>query len=1770
LSSPEGFHMNIFEFRNKLIEDYVSYVKSFIHISDEKIRNHVEDELEKKQVLSPEPLIQLNPLFEDGASVDELVRHGVLHRDCAHIFRRDKKGDEPGLPLHLYKHQEDAIGEARKGHSYVLTTGTGSGKSLTYIIPIVDQILRAGTHGRGIQAIIVYPMNALVNSQAKALENYLPIGNSLVSFEQYTGQETKAEKASIIDNPPDILLTNYVMLELILTRRREQRLLEGCNLRFLVLDELHTYRGRQGADVALLVRRVRDRLAPEPKERLQCVGTSATLASDGPLEKQCENVAKMASNLFGTTIGAKQVIQETLTRTTSSAKEVDAWSASGDKVRLKLISPNADWYKQRLRTRIASGDYAPPQSYDDFLHDPLSTWIEDTYGVQEQEGRFIRTKPLSIHDGAKNLAAETGLSEGICRKAIQEWLVVGSHDISDPKTGKHPFAFRLHQFISKGDTIYASLEHGETRYLTLQKQTYVPRRAEETEEEYKRDRILLPLVFCRECGQEYYSVVDEGDCFVTHELNVQTRTEGRIGYLYPNVRDPWPGENTDPKERVPEDWLETKPGGETRVRRTVKAQQPTLVYVRPDGYKAEEETPGTLLCYFVPAPFRFCLHCDVSYNQRQKNDFAKLSTLSSEGRSTATTILSLAAIRLLNEANVGIDEARRMAAKMLSFTDNRQDASLQAGHFNDFVEIGLLRAGLYKAVTAAGQGGIRHEDLTMRIFHALNLPRRLYAIEPDVKYQAKEETDRAFRNVLGYRLYRDLKRGWRITSPNLEQCDLLSIDYLSLDEICEDKEIWQGCHETLSTASPETRKTVAKTLLDHMRRELAIKVDYLNLSMQESIQQQSNQRLVAPWALDENETRQEYAAILFPKKKEKEDHRGNLYLSGLSSFGAYIRRPSTFEEYTDKPKLSVDEAQEIIVQLLEGLREGGLVERVVDSREKGDPGGFQLPAATIIWKAGEGKQPPYDLIRVPRKPKVETHVNQFFLQFYQTNTQTLHEVEAREHTAQVPADQRKDREDKFRDGELPILYCSPTMELGIDIRDLNVVNMRNIPPTPANYAQRSGRAGRGGQAALVFSYCSTGSAHDQYFFRRPEQMVRGAVTPPRLDLANEDLIRAHIHAIWLAEIQLELPDSLKDLLDVTPDSPKMPLLPEVRAKIEKDEAKRKALDAARRIMGREGEDWHKAKWFTENWLDEVLNRVIENFDQTCNRWRTLYQAAQSQFDAQNDIIRDASRSAGDKQKAMRLRGEAESQLSLLTTEVEHLEQQQSDFYSYRYFATEGFLPGYNFPRLPLSAYIPARRTKQRERDAYLSRPRFLAISEFAPRAIVYHEGSRYIINRVILSVNEEGGGITTTTAKQCTQCGYLHPNSDVQSFDLCENCSSRNLTAIYQLFRLQNVATRRRDKINSDEEERMRQGYQIRTAIRFSEREGHLERYNAVALLEEDEEQRVVTLSYGSAATIWRINFGWWRNKDEQKSGFKLDFERGYWGKDDEEISDDQGDELSQRVKRVIPFVEDRRNCLLLELELTPRPDIESMASLQAALKNAIQVKYQLEDNELAAEPLPDDADRQRLLFYEASEGGAGVLRRLIDEPEALSEVALVALDLCHYTADGNDLLHAPGVTENCETACYYCLMTYANQRDHRLLDRKKVFTMLRMLAQTKVHLSTTERPRAQELLQLTQQSTLDIEQRWLQMLQEGGYRLPSATHKQLDFCNATPDFLYEEQQVVIYVDGGAEEYPERSARDSAESETLEDYGYMILRFGALADWAVIFSQNPYIFGRGT
>ena len=467
--------------------------------------------------------------------------------------------------------------------------------------------------------------------------------------------------------------------------------------------------------------------------------------------------------------------------------------------------------------------------------------------------------------------------------------------------------------------------------------------------------------------------------------------ESVAGYLYLSTTHPWPTETEAMISRLPDDWLEIHQGI-PRLRSNRRKQLPQPIRVRPDG---AEDASGEL-CVFVDIPFRFCLCCGVSYGTRQASDFAKLASLSSEGRSSATTILSLSTIRHLKDESLLPAHAR----KLLSFTDNRQDASLQAGHFNDFVEVGLLRAALYTAVDHAGSEGLHHETITQWVFDALDLPLELYATDPGVRFQALDETKKALRHVIGYRLYRDLRRGWRIMSPNLEQCGLLQIDYLSLDALCNAEDVWDACHAALATAHPTTRARIAKTLLDYMRRELAIKVDYLDADFQDSLQRLSSQRLIAPWAIDENE-RMEYAAILFPRSSGGDDYQGNVFVSARGGFGIYLRRHKTFPDYAGN-QLKLEDTDRIIRELLQTLKVAGLVEIVLEPQDATDVPGYQLNAASMVWKAGDGTRAFHDPVRMPNEPEGGGRPNPFFVEFYRTVAQQLQGLEAHEHTAQVP------------------------------------------------------------------------------------------------------------------------------------------------------------------------------------------------------------------------------------------------------------------------------------------------------------------------------------------------------------------------------------------------------------------------------------------------------------------------------------------------------------------------------------------------------------------------------------------------------------------------------------------------------------------------------------------------------------------------------------------------------------------------------------------------
>ncbi|HET9091737.1 MAG TPA: Zn-binding domain-containing protein, partial [Acidimicrobiales bacterium] len=697
-------------------------------------------------------------------------------------------------------------------------------------------------------------------------------------------------------------------------------------------------------------------------------------------------------------------------------------------------------------------------------------------------------------------------------------------------------------------------------------------------------------------------------------------------------------------------------------------------------------------------------------------------------------------------------------------------------------------------------------------------------------------------------------------------------------------------------------------------------------------------------------------------------------------------------------------------------------------------------------------------------------------------------------------------------------------------------------------------------------------AHDQYFFRRPTLMVSGKVHPPRLDLGNEDLVRSHVHAIWLAEAHMHLGRSLSDVLDVTGTPPTLELLAAKADDLANPQARERALARATRVLDSIAGELAETDWWSPRWLPDTLAALPARFDEACRRWRDLFRAAEGQQATQNAVVLDRSRSVDDKARAKRLRAEAEAQMDLLLNETST--DFQSDFYSYRYFASEGFLPGYNFPRLPLSAWIPARRGSAT--DEYLSRPRFVAISEFGPQALVYHEGSVYRVNRVMIPVSSATDALSddpvvTSSAIQCGVCGYLHPAPGGAGPDRCERCSADLADSKWRyrsLFRMTSVSTRRQDRINSNAEERQRRGYEIRSAYRWAEIDGRPSVKTATVASADAEP--LATLAYGHTATLTLINVGWARRKDRNEQGFLLDLERGRWAPrpDDKDLADD--DPLTGRLKPVVPFVEDRRNVLVFDpagSELTPA----FMASLQAALKIAIQAEYDLEDTELAVVSLPDRDERTQVLLYEAAEGGAGVLRQLVEDPGALSRVARQALSRCHFDPDTlADLHRAPRAREDCEAACYDCLLSYTNQPDHRLVDRMLVRDYLHQLAGAAVATSPGNATRSEHLERLARQAQSDLEREWLELLAAGGHRLPDRAQVLIEDAGTRPDFVYDDAHVAIYIDGPHHLYPERAARDGAAEDQLFVRGWSVLRFSASDDWPALIARHTSTFGGGT
>lgn len=1720
--------MNVFHTHSRIVDDYASYIRSFISISDQDISRVVDRALSQGK-LWPEPLLQFNPSFEMHGSLDDLVRAGMLHPDIRDIFKGYK----------LYHHQVEAICLGTAGKDFIVTSGTGSGKSLTYIGSIFHHLL-SNPNAKGPVAVVVYPMNALINSQFEEFTRYRKnyedaTGREFpITFGQYTGQEGEDARAKMRENPPQILLTNYMMLELLLTRVRERSIRDGIyeNLRFLVFDELHTYRGRQGADVAMLIRRIRSNCA----QPVISIGTSATMVSDavgGPADQKIE-VAKVATKLFGRTFTAEQVINERLTRSLSSEGIIPA--------------------KHLLAASIEAG-INQDADVEALKGHPVAIWLENKVALEQRGDDLVRGKPKPLSEIAKELSKDADMPAETCRSFLQDLLLwISAVNVSLQQGGERYtlLPYKLHQFISQTGSVYTTLDQDEKRDISLEPGMYKVDEADK--------KPIFPNVFSRASGHPFICVSRVGDRLEPREFREGTDDEEtNDGYLIVGD-DIW--ELTEDAEMLPESWFRTTKSGVVPDSKK-KPFFPVKLWFDEYG-NCSEIQEKKWWGWFMKAPLLFDPTGGVFFDTKT-NEGTKLTKLGSEGRSTSTTITAFSILNRLNDAGYHPRDQ-----KLLSFTDNRQDAALQAGHFNDFVQVVRLRAGIHKALQRAPGGTLTFATIGEAVHKALGLPFLEFANvnqEPALA-PIRRKYEQTLQDFLFYRSVADLRRSWRVVLPNLEQCALLAIDYQDMDEIAAADDFW-AASPLLGVLNHADRKELLCTILDFFRLEYAIHSEnFLTQSRIQEYERHFRESLKLPWTLDRNEKLREPYYIRFEPLKKN----ARLYTKSMgpaSSLGKYIKQYIRMRGID--VDLKRDGYREFILQTMDMLEQADYLKSFPARSEQNEEVKiYRLRLEKVVWKVGDGATVKADVIKRRSYKDQTPKPNLFFQSLYSRDFSTMKRFRGEDHTGQLNTDTRLDREDRFkaewyldeartqlderkiRTDSVSALFCSPTMELGVDIGSLSVVHLRNAPPNPANYAQRSGRAGRSGQGALIFTYCSSYAPHDRHYFKEQRELVAGTVMAPRLDLCNRELLLSHLNALVASEIGLPGLDEANGgkssiMRLVADDNNKMPLADGVKAGLSLSTALFDRLKANfRRVVSDFEANLEKnaSTWYSEQWIEQNLSKIVDNLDTSLDRWRRLYRSARTILTRATQKIESGTLSLGSDEyrKYKRHQDQATRQLDLLRNDLSGRSSELSEFYPYRYLASEGFLPGYNFTRLPLRVFLPTADSA----GEFVSRPRSIALREFGPQNIIYHNGRKYRVCQLVLQDAES----SLTEAKISTKAGYFLP-ADQKDLEICpfsglSLSDNANKQHLHDLLEMAESRAEEIDRISCEEEERVSKGFDVRTY--FSVDGGQVERVRKAVV--RSSENPLLNVRYVPAARLVHINFKW---RAQEAEGFPLGMVSGDWRSSPPEPDSP----ITEPFRRVKLMTSNLADALYIEpiqpLGLKP----EGVITLQHALKRAIETVFQVETNEIGVVSV-GDAEAPNILLYEAAEGSLGILSQFVENIHAFHRVVEQAIAICRYDDP-----------EYKGPASYDDLLSYYNQRDHKVIDRHLIRDALEKLKLCTIEIQANQSfssydDHYQTLLRGID-PTSSTERKFLDYLHENGLRLPDAAQKRVDGLYVQPDFYYE-PRIWVFCDGTPHDDPVVQEDDYEKRQAIMAMGDEVLVYHYRDSLAEIVARRSDVF----
>ncbi|MEA4884825.1 MAG: DEAD/DEAH box helicase [Clostridia bacterium] len=1132
----------------EIAEAYFGYLSTTFDFRDKALRDQFEHKLREPGRLVRGPIVQATPPFVKAATLRDLVSEGILSSLFTHASPRSVDLDRP-----LYKHQEEAIRKMISGQrNVVVATGTGSGKTECFMIPVCNYLMREHEAGRltpGVRALLLYPMNALANDQVKRLRQlFEPF--QFISFGRYTG-ETLREKSKALDayrntfkctplpnelvsreqmwaSPPHVLITNYAMLEYLLLRPDDNVFFDGGMVggwRFIVLDEAHTYSGAKGIETAMLLRRLRDRVADGESGRLQCVATSATL---GRGVDDAADIMRFASKLFSEDFEydpGDPLCQDLVLAEREEVGVHTSWGRPDPRLysAWQGIASQLDGADAVARlAETASGNGVPGEtigkalikwgsSVEGFLHDVLSG-----------DGNLIRVQQL-LSDTPRDVAE---LAEELFGGALP------TVDAGKAAVALISLAVRAKPAGDSGPLLPAKY-HLMIRALNGGYVSFAPEPAIHLDRVESvpcgnGSAVAFDAGLCRNCGTTYIITREKDEALEKPAAN-GPHSNAKVRYyavpdpaLATGCTDDEDNQDDPTEDEIDVETYELCPicgaigiegalvplcrCGANRVR-LIDAKARNRQVNRCPVCGARDNLLGVVRRISVGADAAASVIATAAYRELNRNQ--------GNVESPGTSIVS-------GEPGVEYDESGWAVAKstdnadsadphkLLVFSDSRQDAAYFAPYMQSSYERILRRNIVLDAareVISESEGcSVLTVDLWRQVEKRLSTEAASGRTSAAIREEAQKWVLQEFMGRDRHGLERMGLLGFKLDKPG----NWSPSPYYLLQWRLTPEEVWD----------------LYGVMLDTLRLNGAMKFPK-GVNPRDPIFEPRNfevsVRLLGPDRLahiiawrpgrpSTRNSRSDYLVRLAQRIELERDHGEAALelLEGTWNRDLLMGWPNgVWQGYLD----SISDRRNGPTYQLDPARWG-----VLAHGTRCTPQWYACDTCgRITLHNVRGVCPQYRCTGMLAPADVSKSLeSNHYVRLY-VERDFPWEMRAEEHTAQLKPEAAAQFQTDFQEGRINILSCSTTFELGVDLGDLETVLMKNVPPSAANYVQRAGRAGRrAGVAAMVVTYAQD-RPHDAFHYREPDGMIRGHIRPPHFELDNRKIVLRHVYATALAD-----------------------------------------------------------------------------------------------------------------------------------------------------------------------------------------------------------------------------------------------------------------------------------------------------------------------------------------------------------------------------------------------------------------------------------------------------------------------------------------------------------------------------------------------------------------------------------------------------------------------------------------------------------------------------